>query len=544
MVFMRRKNVARSVKVLLPVAIVFLAISVAASPSFAQVKLNTWTAPDSGIAGLSHVNITGSGFPTGASISPGNVTINFSLSCGGAVAASTNANTVKTIIGSSDRIDVTLPTALSTATYYASISGTNSSGTTFNSGTTCSQVNVTHTNPTLAACVPSSSLGIIAPASPGTVKAIVPNGAWSLGNPGIQVVQLETGGGPVVPPVGISTGSDLINSCAGNPATGEAVCVANNAHVYHLSASNVPTVLTSGSNALTSFSGGSCQNCGVAMNALTNQAVIEMGHTGGSGSALQILDMATNTFGAPLPLANHVTENISIDPTRGYILSPNEFNVYDIVQFNSSTGGFTGEFGQPVSAPGELDSAGEDCSTGIALSAGEFSNNVYLADLTQATFVSGAPGSWTAPQVTPSIIGVYSGGLSGVAVAPGPGHLAAVTGELGGSSFSILQLPSTSGSGLPAIVDYAYVSCITGLSAGFDPHTLSAYTSANDGKAYVVFANWTTGSPASLAVVDMAGVLARPRMADGHTVIGDPGQNGCLANGDGIVRFVSTQAGG
>src|SRR5262249_44499091 len=97
-ILMKRKNFARSLKALLPVAIVVLAIAVSAAPTFAQVKLNTWTAPDNGVAGISQVNITGSGFPA-SPIPPGNVTINFSLSCGGAVAATTTASSVKPIIG-------------------------------------------------------------------------------------------------------------------------------------------------------------------------------------------------------------------------------------------------------------------------------------------------------------------------------------------------------------------------------------------------------------------------------------------------------------
>jgi hypothetical protein len=131
----------------------------------------------------------------------------------------------------------------------------------------------------------------------------------------------------------------------------------------------------------------------------------------------------------------------------------------------------------------------------------------------------------------------FSAGTSGITVAPGSSHLAAVTGEFGGSSFAILQLPSTSGSGIPALVDYAFVSCIVGVSSGLDPHTVSAYTSPNDGKAYTVFASGGP-PPAFLAVVDMAAVLAMPRIGGTHTVVGTSGS--CLANGDGFVRFVST----
>jgi len=253
------------------------------------------------------------------------------------------------------------------------------------------------------------------------------------------------------------------------------------------------------------------------------------------------LDLGTNTFSAPVLLSHHVSEDISIDPTRGYILSPNESSNYGIEGFDSKTGAITGEFGNQVNSPPlTMDSAAEDCVTGIALTVGEFSNTVYMADLTQATFTAGSPGLWSAPQSEPSIIGSYNAGLSGVTVAPGTGHLATVTGEFGGSSFSVIQLPSTSGSGTPAIVDYAYVTCISGFSAGLDPHTLSAYTSPNDGKAYTVFAS--APPPSTLMVADMAGILARPRAADGHTVIGDPGTllNSCLSPGDGVIRSVAT----
>jgi hypothetical protein len=506
--------------------------------SHAQVHLSGSTSPSSGVAGVNNVNVTGSGFPSGL-ITPANVTATFALGCGGTVVATSPGNSVITILGSSKRVNVTLPGSLASGVYFVQISDLAGGDADFTS-MNCAQVQVTHTSATLSACVPASSLGVVAPVTgPNPVNAIVPNGAWSRGNLGIEVVQLETGGGPAVPPVSIST-TDAINSCAGNPATGESVCVANNNHVYHLSSSNVPTILTSGANGSTGFSGGSCTNCGVAINALTNQAVVQVADAASpSGSGFQALDLATNTFHPIFDMHAQISENVTIDPNRGFVLSPNESSIYGLAQFNTS-GAFTAEFDHSISAGGEPDSAAEDCTTGIALTVGEFSNTVYLADLTQATFTSGTPGSWTAPEASPSIIGSYSAGLSGVTVAPGNGHLATVTGEFGGSSFSVLLLPSTSGPGTtPHIVDYAYASCINNFSAGFDPHTLTAYTSPNDGKAYTVFANWDTGLPATVAVVDMAAVLALPRGSDGHSII-PPAGHACLQDGDGIVRFVST----
>ena len=248
----------------LPIAVIVVCVLLLPA-AHAQVQLNVNTSPASGVAGVNFVKIVGSEYPTGqGTFPPGNEMISFSLTCGGAVVATANPTSIVAIIGSTQRSHVLLPASLATGTYYVKVSGTTSNGASYSS-TDCSSVSVTHTNPTLAACVPTSSLGIIAPVNgPAQVKALVPNGAWSSSGTGIQVVQLETGGGPTVAPISIPTPSS-VNSCAGNPTTGEGVCVANNTDVYHLSPSFVSTTLHSGSNMSASFSGGSCQNCGVAV---------------------------------------------------------------------------------------------------------------------------------------------------------------------------------------------------------------------------------------------------------------------------------------
>jgi hypothetical protein len=58
-----------------------------------------------------------------------------------------------------------------------------------------------------------------------------------------------------------------------------------------------------------------------------------MGLSGGaSGNGLQVLNLATNTFNAPFPLAKRVSEDISIDSGRNLILSPGEDANYDLIQ--------------------------------------------------------------------------------------------------------------------------------------------------------------------------------------------------------------------
>ena len=152
--------------------------------------------------------------------------------------------------------------------------------------------------------------------------------------------------------------------------------------------------ISSGLSGFASFSGGSCTNCGVAVNALTNTAAIAGGLSGSpSGDGIQILNLNTNTFQTPFGTNQEVSEDISIDPGRNLILSPNEGNNYVLLSLNSSTGAITGELDRSITTGGEPDSAAEDCSTGVALSSVEFTNNVYLADLSQATLTPGSPGT-------------------------------------------------------------------------------------------------------------------------------------------------------
>ncbi len=495
------------------------------------VKLNTATAPDNGVAGITTVNITGSGFPSGTD-NAANVVVVVANTCGGSVAATTKASSIKRVIGTSERVGFLIPGTLVAGNYFVSISDNTGGDAAFTSSN-CSAVKVTHTNPTLSACIPTSSLAVLAPSKPGPVVAYVPNGAWDSGNTGIQVVPVEGGGSPS----SIAT-PNAVNSCSSNPATGGTVCTANNTDVYLISGTSLNRTLTSGSNTQANFSGGSCNNCGVAINALTNKAVIAMGLNGAtSGTGIQFLDLNTNTLAAPIPTNNYISENISIDPTRNLILSPDESNNYALYQIQSD-GSTIKEFGNSIPAAGEMDSAAEDCSTGIALSSIEGTSSVYITDLTQAVFNSGSS-TWSAPGQVQTLPGTsFSAGTDGISVAPGSAHLGIVTGEFGGNTFAVFQLPATSGTGTPSILDFAFatmpnIPSFGQFVAGDDPHTVTAYTSPNDSKAYGLMAN--SSPPSYLGVIDLAALLAAPRVSGSNTV--DPSYD-LLAHG--VVRYVAT----
>jgi len=391
-------------------------------------------------------------------------------------------------------------------------------------------------NCTVAAlsCLPSSSLGVLVQKP--NVFSYVPNGAWATSNTGVQLVQLE----PTTPaPTSIAT-PNVVNSCSSNSTTGETVCSSNANDVYLITGSTLTTTLTSGADQGVGFSGGNCRTCGVAVNSSANKAVLTVGlSTAPSGTGLQFLDLASNTLGTPVPAANEVSEDVLWDQGRNLVLSPGETGVYDI--FNTSSGV---EFGNPVSSDGFLDSAAEDCTTGIALSTVEQAGNIpelYIADLTQATFAPGSPGTWTTAgeqvQSFPEF-GDFFFATDGIAVTPGT-HLGVVTGEFCGNAFAAFQLPSTSGSGTPSVVDDAAAVMPNTpdgntFEQGLDPHTVTAYLSPNNGKSYGIMANGCFVPPTYLGVIDLQALLSAPRTGP-HTV--DPTYD-LIAHG--VVTYVAT----
>ncbi len=549
----RRKYLAVSLKrllkgrggattIVLGLCCLMLALSVVPAAR-ASVKLDTWTNPPSGAAGQSNTNLVGSAFPSGA-IAPGSVNISIATTCAaslsGTGATLTTALKVTHILGTSDRIEFLIPGSITTTgNYFVSITGKTTGGISFTSSPTCSEVKITATTVALS-CLPSSSIGVLTGTT--TVQAYVPNGYWEGGTTGVQFVPIEGGGSNA----SVST-DKVVNACSSNSVTGQTVCTANNTDVYLITGSTLNKTLASGSNFTAGFSGGSCNNCGVAIDALTNTAYIEMGYNSGDG--IQALNLNTNTFTTPTATAHDVSENISIDPGRNLILSPNEQGIYDLFQIGAT--GALKEYGMNIG--GELDSAAEDCSTGIALAADEFTETVFITDLTQAKFTSGTPGTWTAPYQfvdMPDFKG-FSAGTDGISVAPGNAHLGIVTGEFGGNQFGVLSLPSTSGSGTPAFADWAGASIPStpdgaGFSAGFDPHTITAYVSPNTQKAYGLIADWATREPTYLAVIDLQALLAAPRKAGV-----DAGGNSCLSCthsvdpsydlvAHGVIKFVKT----
>ena len=416
------------------------------------------------------------------------------------------------MIGGTKRLSLGVPASLATGTYYIWSTGTYPSSN-------CAEIQVTHTSTTLAACLPSSSLAVLTGRN---VDAYVPKGSWAEGGQtGISLVPIEGTDAAAA----IATPS-LINSCSSNSATGETVCVDNSTGVYEITGHTLTATITSGSNNFAGFSGGSCKNCGVAIDALTNTAVISGGFGGNtSGDGVQLLNLANNTFSAPFPSEYTVSENVSIDPNRNLILSPNEDDYYDLFK-NTDADGSLSEFGNfQSSVGGEFDSAAEDCTTGIALSTQEFTNNLFLVDLTQSTFTpptaGNTAGTWTAPSQT-EYLNTYglAAGTSGISVAAGTTHLGITMGEFGGNTFVAFNLPSTSVSGNAGAGGLCGSRDV--VHAGrrwpcwYDPHTITAYTSPNYGKAYGLVADWVFGYPTWVGVIDLQALFERSAFVREH----------------------------
>jgi hypothetical protein len=143
---------------------------------------------------------------------------------------------------------------------------------------------------------------------------------------------------------------------------------------------------------------------------------------------------------------------------------------------------------------------------------------VNVSGLTSTTLTTSP---YTAPNAVVTLAtSVYSfaAGACGSAVAQGSGHLAIVTGEFGGNTAAVLQLPAPSAvtaTTVPSIPDYAIFAipansaCGGTFSSGFDPHTITAYQSPNGTQhAYAVFAGYSgAGVPVCLAVADMTTII-------------------------------------
>ncbi|MCL2723721.1 MAG: hypothetical protein FWD69_04710 [Polyangiaceae bacterium] len=355
----------------------------------------------------------------------------------------------------------------------------------------------------------------------GDVVAYIPQGRLGGGATGISVVNVE---GSAITPSRIPTSSRAI-SCATNSLTGQTVCVANTATVYLLDGMTITDTLTSGTQgAYTRMGGGSkgtCQNCNVAMDPVHNRALIGMSVDMAGRGGYQMLDLGTNALSPLIPskTANYeISDGPLIDPARNFVLASvrgsKSWEVIDVT--DPATPQF---FLRAVNLPQTaFDAVAEDCDTGIAIVAAGSAGgaaNVYLNDLPLSAFIPGNPGSWTGiAQAQPLTGAILGGNAEFIAIAQGT-HLGIVSTE-NTSYAAAIQLPSSSGTGTPAVTDYVLCQVTAAFTTGTAPQPIAAYKSPSNDHAMATLVNNTA---TTLAVVDLTMMLDPdivPRIGSSH----------------------------
>jgi kumamolisin len=439
-------------------------------------------------------------------------------------------------------------------------------------------------------CQPGTSVTALVnrtSATAGNVTAVFPRGSYNEQASGIFVVEAEAApigaaAATLVAPFELTT-TDVLNTCAGDSTTQNVVCVSNATNAYVI---NVGTLLASEQSSFSStlpltgnstlfqsqaasghqeaFSGGNCTTCNATIDPVRHTAYLSIatssdnGNNGTTftGAAIQAFNISTATPTALSQVAlgqQATSEDILVDPFRGYLLSPNEssnafgtfettggaglgdfqiINTFTGVAYDNFLGsGVTGT----VPTAGIMDSAAEDCVTGVAISTIESSNvggtaSIVLLDLTKATFTAptgGATvGTWTAPGQYVPLTGMpsstgftgptgFESATAGVAVVEPGNHLAVITSEFGGNQFAIVQLPSSPGTlstttSFPTVI--ATMPSDPGNNTwafGEDPHEITAYRSPNNGHSYAIFEQDQNGdgTRSYIAVVDLTDIF-------------------------------------
>ena len=180
-------------------------------------------------------------------------------------------------------------------------------------------------------------------------------------------------------------------------------------------------------------------------------------------------------------------------------------------------------------------------------------NAIALFDMSQATFTPGvgnASGTWdTAGKQVQLLTDLDLNGIDPISVESAD-HVAIVGG--GTQLFGALQLPTTSGSGTPAVTDWVSANMPNDPAGnpwnGWSlPNGLATYLSPNSSKPMAILLNSLrgnggirTGAGPYLAVVDINAILALPREnMGGHQVA--PASDGQALVTEGVVRFVRMQ---
>jgi hypothetical protein len=388
-------------------------------------------------------------------------------------------------------------------------------------------------------------------ANPGSVTAYIPDGDYGNGVTGIEVVPVA-GSGPARASIATTT---PVNSCAANQNSGEVVCTDNANGIYLINGNALSSTLMSGgmNQEQFSFLGGLCTTCGVLVDTAHNRAILSIANNPAAGpspsaspssspspsagpGAYQILNLSNNTLSTPInpPATDMIAESFGFDTSGNLILSADESGFFDLIDITNPASPIPYQFAGGNQGM-EFDSSAVD-STRIAIAGSEFGGNLFIADLSRATFsTQTSPPTWNAPSQIQSVpefgsaFGYFASGLTGLAIASGTNETF-LEDEFGfagdGAGIGVIKLPSTAGSGTPAATDWVVAHMPTTPDGAqwnmpLDPHGLTA------ARANIAITGGAVGSGATpkgigfvinnertyLAIVDMDALLAAPRAA-------------------------------
>lgn len=333
---------------------------------------------------------------------------------------------------------------------------------------------------------------------------------------GISVLNIE---GTRVTPTVIST-PETVDSCATNAFTGQTVCTSPR-NVYLLSGAELEATLTGGAS---SSPGSDETNEGVVTDPIHDKALVGLA-TSFFSAGFQFLDLGSSpSFEPPIPAVaqEEGSPGALLDPLRNLIVDPTSNGPWELIDVTTSTTPVTYLGGSP---PGEM--AGEDCSTGLAISSWLFPGPQTpllpeLYNLTQVTFTPGSPsGTWSGLEGEGALPETGDAGWGEFAVAQGT-HTGIAAPKLlsdnGLYPIVALALPPNPGPGTPALADW--VDCAFPFeSVGPGPQGLTAYQSPNSRHAMAIVVDITQ---TQVAVVDLTRMLdptAVPRTAAGHACV-------------------------
>lgn len=332
------------------------------------------------------------------------------------------------------------------------------------------------------------------------------------------------------------------DACAADPVHVRLYCIAYRSNVVNvLDLSMVPATVmatyTTDASVTLSFTGGSCEICGVAYDAADNGVILPTSngyelYSAPPGNAL------VKTIAAP------VSENFGYNPLTNQVWSPH-------YPGQGSTTGFdladvkSGKLYTLTPSPTvtEPDQGAVDNGTNIGITSEEFSNNVFLLPFKLATLDSPAAGQFADPMgqiaLTSSLSGACDTMLDDIAV-DSTAHLAFFTGEFcSPGPVGVAQLPASSGAS-PTISDWNFVNVPVapdgvGWDEAHDPHAVATFNlpaiCADCGAIFNYDRSY-------LAVVDLKKLLTAPRDTTDTHLVANTYDLIC----NNIITFIATDA--